>query len=195
MAARGLQRSVRVSLTRQQMFTFAHRPQTLQRIALGAAADGKLEALMHEALAETSRFEEYSEQVVNWSGELYHCKNVKLGYKVAQLDLSSPSDMRAPGAAWGLFALESAMDELAWKLRMDPLELRLKNYAEKDLNTGKKFSSKELRECYRQGAERFGWSRRTPAPGSMREGESLIGWGMATAFGRRGKCPEVRKRY
>ena len=193
MAARGLQRSVRVSLTRQQMFTFTHRPQTLQRIALGAAADGKLEALMHEALAETSRFEEYSEQVVNWSGELYHCKNVKLGYKVAQLDLYSPSDMRAPGAAWGLFALESAMDELAWKLRMDPLELRLKNYAEKDLNTGKKFSSKELRECYRQGAERFGWSRRTPAPGSMREGESLIGWGMATGIWEAWQVPGSAK--
>jgi xanthine dehydrogenase YagR molybdenum-binding subunit len=180
MAARELKRSVRVTLTRQQMFTFGHRPQTVQRIALGAATDGTLEALMHEAFAETSRFEDYTEQVVNWSGDLYHCKNVTLGYKVAQLDLYTPSDMRAPGAAWGLFALESAMDELAYELRMDPLELRLKNYAEKDLSTGKRFSSKELRECYRQGAERFGWSRRTPAPRSMREGDSLIGWGLAT---------------
>src|SRR5919198_465474 len=143
MAARELKRSVRVTLTRQQMFTFGHRPQTVQRIVLGAAADGTLEALRHEAFAETSRFEDYTEQVVNWSGTLYHCKNVTLGYKVAQLDLYTPSDMRAPGAAWGLFALESAMDELAYELRMDPLELRLKNYAEKDLITDKRFSSKE----------------------------------------------------
>jgi xanthine dehydrogenase YagR molybdenum-binding subunit len=91
-----------------------------------------------------SRFEDYSETVVNWSGQLYQCKNVELGYKIAPLDVCTPCDMRAPGAAWGLFALESAMDELAYKLQMDPLELRLKNYAEKDLESGKRFSSKEL---------------------------------------------------
>jgi xanthine dehydrogenase YagR molybdenum-binding subunit len=88
--------------------------------------------------------------------------------------------MRAPGAAWGLFALESAMDELSYKLHMDPLELRLKNYTEKDLSTGKRFSSKELRECYRQGAERFGWARRSAEPRSMRAGDTLVGWGLAT---------------
>jgi xanthine dehydrogenase YagR molybdenum-binding subunit len=180
MAALALKRSVRVSLTRQQMFTFGHRPQTLQRITLGASADGTLEALTHDAFAETSQFEDYSEQVVNWSGQLYQCKNVTLGYKVAQLDVHTPSDMRAPGATWGLYALESAMDELAYKLRMDPLALRLKNYAEKDLNTGKKFSSNELRQCYLQAAERFGWSRRNSEPRSMRDGENLVGWGLAT---------------
>lgn len=180
MAARELKRSVRVSLTRQQMFTLGHRPRTLQRVALGAAADGKLEALVHEAFAETSQFEDYSENVVNWSGQLYRCENVKLGYTVAQLDFNTPSDMRAPGAAWGLFALESAMDELSWKLRIDPLELRLINYAERDFSNDKPYSSKELRECYRQGAERFDWSRRPPEPRSMRQGESLIGWGLAT---------------
>ncbi|HYR83897.1 MAG TPA: xanthine dehydrogenase family protein molybdopterin-binding subunit [Terriglobia bacterium] len=193
MAALGLRRSVRVSLTRQQMFTFGHRPQILQRIALGASTDGTLKALMHEAIAETSRFEDYSEQVVNWSGELYSCKNVKLGYKLVQLDVYTPSDMRAPGAAWGLYAIESAMDELAYKLRMDPLELRLKNYTEKDPNTGKKFSSKELRECYRQGAERFGWSGRNPEPRSMRAGESLIGWGMATGIWEAWQLPGSAK--
>jgi xanthine dehydrogenase YagR molybdenum-binding subunit len=182
MAALGLKRSVRVTLTRQQMFTFGHRPWTLQRVALGATANGKLEALIHEALAETSHFEDYSETVVQWSGELYRCNNVKLGCEVARLDLYTPCDMRAPGATWGLFALESAIDELAYKLGMDPLELRFKNYAAKDLSTGKQFSSKELRECYRQGAERFGWSRRTPEPRSMREGSNLIGWGLATGI-------------
>ncbi|MGI8785680.1 MAG: xanthine dehydrogenase family protein molybdopterin-binding subunit [Acidobacteriota bacterium] len=180
MAARELKRSVRVSLTRQQMFTFGHRPYTLQQIKLGAAADGTLEAVIHEALAETSRFEDYSENVVNWSGELYRCDNVTLNHKVAQLDFHTPIDMRAPGAACGLFALECAMDELAYKLAIDPLDLRLKNYAEKDLGNDKPFSSKELRECYRQGAERFGWSGRRSEPRSMREGQSLIGWGLAT---------------
>lgn len=180
MAARELKRSVRVTLTRQQMFTFTHRPRALQHVALGAAREGTLEALIHEALEETSHFEDYNEDVVNWSGRLYRCKNVRLSYKVAKLDLYTPADMRAPGATWGLFALESAMDELSYKLGMDPLQLRLKNYADKDLSSNKPFSSKELRECYRQGAERFGWSRRNPEPRSMREGSSLIGWGLAT---------------
>jgi xanthine dehydrogenase YagR molybdenum-binding subunit len=180
MAARVLKRSVKVTLTRQQMFTLSYRPMTIQRVALGATADGKLEALIHQALSGTSRYEDYSETVVNWSGELYRCENVKLGYSVAQLDLASPGDMRAPGAAWGLFALESAMDELAYKAGIDPLELRVKNYAERNFSANKPFSSNELRECYRQGAERFGWSRRSPQPRSMREGSSLIGWGVAT---------------
>jgi xanthine dehydrogenase YagR molybdenum-binding subunit len=180
MAARELQRSVRVTLTRQQMFTLGRRPHTLQRVALGSKPDGALQALLHEAVSEASRYEDYSEDVVNWSGELYPVKNVQLSYEITPLDLSTPSDMRAPGAAWGLFALESAMDELAYKLKIDPLELRLKNYAEKDLTTGKRFSSKELRECYRQGAERFGWSKRTPEPRSMRDGDTVVGWGLAT---------------
>ncbi|MCU1287067.1 MAG: aerobic-type carbon monoxide dehydrogenase, large subunit CoxL/CutL-like protein [Acidobacteriales bacterium] len=180
MAALGLKRSVRVTLRRQQMFTLGHRPRTIQNVALGAATDGKLQALIHQAIAETSQYEDYSEPVVNWSGELYQCDNVKLGHKVVHLDFCTPCDMRAPGAVWGLYAIESAMDELAYKLRMDPLELRLKNYTERDLNNNKPFSSKELRECYRQGAERFGWSKRNPEPRSMRDDGSLIGWGFAT---------------
>src|SRR5262249_10367098 len=95
------------------------------------------------------------------------------------LDLHTPLDMRAPGAAWGVYALECAMDELAAKLGIDPIQLRLTNYAEKDQIQGKPFSSKELRACYQQGAERFGWARRNPEPRSMREGQTLIGWGMA----------------
>ncbi|AKJ04980.1 xanthine dehydrogenase YagR molybdenum-binding subunit [Archangium gephyra] len=180
MAARELKRSVRVALTRQQMFTFGHRPTTLQRVALGVSAEGKLEAVIHETVSETSRFEDYIEVIVNWSGLLYQCDNVRLDYKVAQLDTYTPIDMRAPGAAVGVYALECAMDELAYAAGIDPLELRLKNYAERDQNEDKPFSSKELRACYQQGAERFGWARRTPAPRSMREGKQLIGWGMAT---------------
>jgi xanthine dehydrogenase YagR molybdenum-binding subunit len=180
MAARELKRSVKVVLTRQQMFTFGHRPETRQRLALGATSDARLEAIIHEAVAETSRFEEYSETVVNWSGVLYQCDHVRLGYTVVPLDLYTPLDMRAPGAASGVYALECAMDELAYKLGVDPLDLRLKNYAEKDQNHDKPFSSKELRACYRQGAETFGWAKRHPQPRSLRDGDQLIGWGMAT---------------
>ncbi|HWF83366.1 MAG TPA: xanthine dehydrogenase family protein molybdopterin-binding subunit, partial [Vicinamibacterales bacterium] len=179
LAAQALKRSVRVSLTRQQMFGLTHRPACWQRVALAAAADGRLEGIVHETVSETSRFEDYSEPIVHWSGLLYQCDNVTLDHKVAQLDVNTPGDMRAPGAVWGVYALECAMDELAVKLRMDPVELRLRNYAEKDQNEGLPFSSKALRECYRQGAERFGWARRTPEPRSMRDGDTLIGWGMA----------------
>ncbi len=180
LAALALKRPVRVTLTRQQMFSFGHRPATWQRVALGAALDGTLEALLHEAIGETSRFEDYSETVVNWSGLLYQCDNVQLSHKVVPLDFHTPTDMRAPGAVWGVFALECAMDELAVKLGVDPVELRLKNYADNDQNENLPFSSKELRECYRQGAERFGWSRRGPKTASMRAGNDRIGWGMAT---------------
>ena len=141
--------------------------------------DGALQAVIHEVIAETSRFEDYSETVANWSGLLYQCDNINLRQRVAQLDVNTPGDMRAPGAVWGLYALECAMDELADKLGIDPIELRLKNYAEKDQIDDKPFSSKELRACYRLGAEKFGWERRKPEPRSMREGTTLIGWGMA----------------
>jgi xanthine dehydrogenase YagR molybdenum-binding subunit len=180
MAALQLKRSVRVVLTRQQMFTFGHRPETYQRVRLAAEADGTLRSIMHDAIAETSRLEDYVEVVVNWSGQLYKCDNIKLSYQLVDLDQYSPIDMRAPGAAHGVHALEVAMDELSYKLQMDPLALRLKNYAERDPMKDLPFSSKELRACYQQGAERFGWARRPLEPRSMREGTELVGWGMAT---------------
>jgi xanthine dehydrogenase YagR molybdenum-binding subunit len=180
MVARDLKRPVRAVLTRQQMFTFVHRPQSVQRVALGASADGRLAAVVHEAVSETSQYEDYCDVVVNWAGQLYACSDVRLGYRVAKLDVATPGDMRAPGAAQGLFALESAMDELADALRMDPLDLRLANYAEHDANKDLPFSSKALRECYRLGAARFGWARRQLRPRSMRSDKALVGWGMAT---------------
>jgi xanthine dehydrogenase YagR molybdenum-binding subunit len=180
MASLHLKRSVRVVLTRQQMFTFGHRPETWQRVKLAAERDGTLTAIVHEAVAETSRLEDYVEVVVNWSGQLYRCDNLRMDYKLVDLDQSTPCDMRAPGAAHGLHALEVAMDELSYALGMDPLALRLKNYAERDAAKNLPYSSKELRACYAQGAERFGWARRNPQPRSMREGTELIGWGMAT---------------
>ncbi|MBB5461554.1 xanthine dehydrogenase family protein molybdopterin-binding subunit [Paraburkholderia sp. Cpub6] len=180
MAARELKKPVRVTLTRQQMFTFAHRPQTVQRVALGASADGRLQAVIHEAVSETSRYEDYCDVVVNWAGQLYRCDNVSMGYRVAKLDVPTPADMRAPGATQGLFALAVAMDELAEALRMDPLELRLVNYAERDANRNLPFSSKALRDCYRDGAARFGWAGRPLEARARRDGNELIGWGMAT---------------
>jgi xanthine dehydrogenase YagR molybdenum-binding subunit len=180
LACRELRRPVRVSLTRPQMFSFGYRPATWQRVAIGASRDGRLEALIHEAVGETSRFEDFTEDVVGWSGLLYKCDNVKLDYKVTALDVYTPIDMRAPGASWGVYALECSMDELAVKLDMDPIDLRLRNYAERDQTEDKPFSSKELRACYEEGARRFDWGRRNPRPRSMREGHSLIGWGMAS---------------
>jgi xanthine dehydrogenase YagR molybdenum-binding subunit len=182
MAALDLKRSVRVSLTRQQMFSFGHRPNAIQNVSLGSTPDGTLEAVIHETIAETSRFEDYTEKIVNWSGELYQCDDIKLIHKLAQLDVYTPLDMRAPGAATGVFAIECAMDELAYKLKIDPLELRLKNYAEKDQTENKPYSSKELRECYRQAAEKFGWQNRPVEPRSMRDDNYLIGWGMTTGI-------------
>lgn len=182
MAALHLKRSVRVVLTRQQQFTFGHRPETWQRIRLAAERDGQLRAVVHEAVAETSRFEDYVEVVVNWSGQLYRCDNVRLEYQLVPLDQYTPIDMRAPGAAHGVYALEIAMDELAYALSMDPLALRLKNYTEHDASKNLPYSTKELRTCYEQAAERFGWSKRPPAPRSMRRGRELVGWGMATGI-------------
>jgi len=180
MAALMLKRSVRVVLTRPQMFTFGHRPECWQRVKLGAEPDGTLVALTHDAVGETSRFEDFCEVVVNWSGQLYRCPNIRLGYKLADLDVYTPMDMRAPGAAHGVHALEVAMDELSYALGMDPLALRLKNYAERAPMEDKPFSTKALRACYEQGAERFGWHRRPLLPRSTREGHEWVGWGMAT---------------
>ena len=182
LAALKLERSVRVTLTRQQMFTFGYRPDTLQEVSLGAGEDGLLKAIVHDAIANTSRFEDYQENIVNWSGALYKCDDARYGYKLAQLDTATPCDMRAPGGATGVYALEAAMDELAHATGVDPVELRLKNYSDEDQNEDKPFSSKALRECYRQGAEKFGWAKRSPQPRSMREGRWLTGWGMATGI-------------
>ncbi|WP_210464849.1 xanthine dehydrogenase family protein molybdopterin-binding subunit [Rufibacter roseolus] len=179
LAALELKRAVKVVLTRQQMFSFGHRPHTVQRLAIGASPDGKLQSITHNAIAETSRFEDYNEDVVIWPGVLYDCDNVEVSHQLVDLDVYTPLDMRAPGGTTGTFALECAIDEMAFQIGMDPLEFRLKNYTEKDLNEDKPHSSKELKECYRQGAEKFGWANRKMEPRSMKEGHQLIGWGVA----------------
>ena len=181
MASLALERSVRVVLTRDQMFGLSYRPETIQTVKLGANAEGKLQALKHHAVAGTSSFEDHQEAVVNWSGLLYDVPNTELTYELAKIDTNTPSDMRAPGATLGVFAIESAMDELAYELQIDPIELRVRNYTEMSVDEKKEFTSKSLRECYGAGADAFGWSKRDSEPRSMREGRELIGWGMASA--------------
>ena len=180
LAARALQRSVRLVLTRPQMYEIGYRPAMIQTIALGANADGTLDAITHDAVTITSQYEDFHRQETGWSGLLYKSPNAKYVHRLARLDLPTASDMRAPSAATALFALESAMDELAVKSKLDPMELRLRCYSDRDQNEDKPFGSKALRECYREGAEAFGWSKRNPEPRSMRDGSDLVGWGMAT---------------
>jgi xanthine dehydrogenase YagR molybdenum-binding subunit len=180
LGALALQRSVRLVLTRQQMYGLGYRPATIERLALGAKADGTLDAITHEAIAVTSQFEEFSRNDTGWAALLYKSANAKYVHRLARLDVPTSSDMRAPGAATGVYALESAMDELAVALKLDPVELRLRCYSDRDQNEDVPYTSKALRECYRQGAEAFGWSERKPEPRSMRDGNDLVGWGMAT---------------
>ena len=180
LAARALQRSVRVVLTRAQMYALGYRPAMIQRIALGASAGGTLDAITHGAITVTSQYEDYFRQETGWSGLLYKCANAKYEHKLARLDLPTSCDMRCPSAATAVYALECAMDELAIALKLDPLELRLRCYSDRDQHQDRPFSSKALRECYRQGAAAFGWDKRKPEPRSMRDGDELVGWGMAT---------------
>lgn len=182
LAALQLKRPVRVTLDRQQMFTFGHRPQTIQHTRFGADASGKITALNHAAFGETSRFEDYTESVVSWCNILYPSKNTLLEYKLVPVDLFSPLDMRAPGGSTALHAVEATMDELAYRLNIDPLELRLINYSKVDDASGKPYTSKELKKCYLEGAEKFGWKSRDPKPRSMKRGNKLIGYGMATGI-------------
>jgi xanthine dehydrogenase YagR molybdenum-binding subunit len=180
LAARALQRPVRVVLTRPQMYGLGYRPAMIQRIALGAKADGTLEAITHDAITVTSQYEDFHRQETGWSGLLYKSDHAKYEHRLARLDLATSCDQRAPSAASAVYALEAAMDELAVALELDPVELRLRCYSERDQHEDRPYSSKALRECYRQGAEAFGWDKRNPAPRSMRDGSDLVGWGMAT---------------
>lgn len=182
MAARTARRPVRLVLTRRQMFTAnGYRSPTIQRVRLAAGRDGKLAAILHDGKSQTSLIGEFDEPVGLATEIMYSCPNVAVTHRVAAINVGMPTFMRAPGEASGMFALEVAMDELAEAVGIDPLELRLRNYAERDESKNLPFTSKELRACYAQGAEAFGWSRRNPQPGAMREGHLLIGWGMASA--------------
>jgi xanthine dehydrogenase YagR molybdenum-binding subunit len=183
-AARKVGRPVKLMLTRHQMFSqVGYRPHTNQKITLACDAQGKLQATTHDNVSQTCDFQDWVESSTRVTQGLYQCANLRTSQKTARINAGTPTQMRAPGQASGNFALESAMDELALALNVDPLALRLANYADTD-QSGKKpkpYTSKSLRECYQTGAERFGWSQRNPKPRSMREGDELIGFGMATA--------------
>jgi xanthine dehydrogenase YagR molybdenum-binding subunit len=183
MAARLLGRPVKLVLRREQMYgPVGHRPPTRQRLRLGADDDGRLVAISHHAKTATSTFDDFIEPAANASHALYASPAIAISHEAVRIDTGTPMFMRAPGEATGSIALESAIDEAAHACCMDPLAFRLKNYAEVEPISGKPFSSKALRECYAQGAERFGWARRPLAPRQMRdEAGFLVGWGMGTA--------------
>ncbi|HEV2479732.1 MAG TPA: xanthine dehydrogenase family protein molybdopterin-binding subunit [Puia sp.] len=184
-AARLVKRPVKLTLTREQMFTsVGYRPQTIQRIGLGATRDGKLVGITHESHSQTAVYEEFTENAVAVSRFLYASPNANTRYRVVPLNVGVPAPMRGPGEATGSFALESALDELSYKLGMDPIALRLLNYAESDPERNLPWSSKYVKECYALGASRIGWDQRPASPGSLRDGEWLIGYGMGCgAFG------------
>lgn len=179
---------VKLVLSRDQMFNMVgYRPYTVQRMKIGASSDGKLVGITHEADAITSMYEEFNEGSVNVSRELYACPNVTTRYKVFPFNVSTPTWMRGPGETTGTFALECAMDEMAYALKMDPIEFRLKNYAETDPQNNRPYSSKFLKEAYQLGADRIGWKNRNPEPRSMKDGEWLVGYGMGTGLFNAGR--------
>ena len=184
-ASKLVKRPVKLTLTREQMFTLVgYRPLTIQKIGLGATADGKLIGITHESHSQTAVYEEFTENSVNVSRFLYNSPNVNTLYKVVPLNVGVPAPMRGPGEATGSFALESALDELSYLLNIDPIALRLKNYADTDLERNLPWSSKYLKECYSKGAERIGWDKRMAKPGGNKDGEWLVGYGIGCgAFG------------
>ena len=182
MSAKAVGRPVKIVLERPQMFgPVGGRPETSQHLVLGAKRDGTLLGVRHEVYSHTSLIEDFTEPSSVQTRSLYAANAISTKQRLVPLSVGTPTFQRAPGEATGTFALEIAMDELAYKLGMDPIALRLKTYAEVDATSDKPFSSKHLRECYAQGAERFGWANRMAEPRSTREGHELIGWGMATA--------------
>jgi xanthine dehydrogenase YagR molybdenum-binding subunit len=195
LAAKKLGRPVKVMGRRDHEFNMVgYRPQSIQKMGLGALPDGTLVGITHQAYGNTSRHEQFAERIVHPTKTAYAVPNLNTSYRLVPLDLSTPCWTRGPGETSGSFALESAMDELAVALNMDPLALRLKNYAERDPEKDKPWSSKHLRECYERGAALFGWRKRTPAPGSMRTSDGyLLGWGMATGIYKAERSPTTAR--
>ena len=174
---------VKLMMNREQMFhNLGYRPPMAQKVQAGADQDGRLTVLLHEGVSQTSMTDVDIPPAVEMTKVLYACPNVSTRQAFYRCHVNTPCRMRAPGEALGLFALESTMDELAYALRLDPVELRLRNYAEVHPETGKPWSTKSLRQCYEQGARKFGWNQRNPQPASMRDGDWLVGMGMSSAI-------------
>jgi xanthine dehydrogenase YagR molybdenum-binding subunit len=184
LAAKMVGRPVKLVLRREQMFgPVGHRSPSRQRLRLGTDANGRLAAIEHRARIATSSFDDFYEPAADASHALYASPVIATAHEAVRLDVGTPLFMRAPGEATGSLALESAVDEMAEACGIDPLEFRLRNYAEVEPITGKPFSSKALRECYARGAERFGWAKRASKPRQMRDDNGfLVGWGMGTAL-------------
>ena len=179
-AAKKINRPVKVVLTRPQMFNLTgYRPQSWQQLKIGADATGKFVGIVHTAVSNTSRYEEFREGIVNASRFLYACDYVETNYRILPLDVSTPTWMRGPGEATGCFALESSIDELSYALKMDPVELRIKNFAEKNPESKLPWSSNYLKECYDKGRELINWNKRPQKPGTLLENGWLVGYGMA----------------
>jgi len=179
-ASRELGRPVQLVVPRQQMFTTTgHRPETRQRLRLATDANGKLVSLRHESINTTSFVNQYVETCGSVTKSLYSCPNLTVSHETTQVNRGTPTSMRAPGAAPGLFALESAIDEMALAAGVDPLQFRLDNYAERDESKDLDFSSNHIVEATKQAAERFGWADRNPEIGSMKNGREIVGYGMA----------------
>lgn len=182
LAADVLQRPVKIAVTRQQMFSLVgYRTPTIQRLRLGARRDGTLQAVVHEAAMQTSTVHQFAEQAAICSRSMYAAPNIRTVHRLAALDVPTPSWMRAPGETPGMYALESAIDELAVKCGVDPVELRIRNEPDVDPESGNPWSSRNLVACLREGAERFGWQPRDPTPGVRRDGRWLTGTGVAAA--------------
>ncbi len=182
MAAKAVSKPVKLVLRREQMYgPVGYRPETEQHVQLQALKDGKLLLVRHETLSSTSTFDEFTEPSGFQTKMLYASERTLTTHRLVKLTMGTPTFTRAPGESSGTFALESALDELSYKLNMDPVALRLVNHADTDPESGKPWSSKSLKEAYRVGGEKFGWSKRNPTPGATKDGRTLVGWGMATA--------------
>ncbi|MGR6320838.1 xanthine dehydrogenase family protein molybdopterin-binding subunit [Micromonospora soli] len=180
LAARHVGRPVRLALTRQQLFgPIGYRTPTIQRVRLGADADGRIAAVCHDAISQTSTVHEFAEQTAVYTRSMYAGQHRRTTHRLARLDVPTPFWMRAPGECPGAYALESAMDELATACGIDPVELRVRNDLTVDPDTGHPFSSRNLVACLREGARRFGWADRDPTPATRREGRWLVGTGVA----------------
>jgi len=181
-AAKAVGRPVKLALTREQMFTsMGHREDQQQIMQLGATADGKLTSLVHTKKSTTSPWDNYAEPNSKIVDLLYASPTFESSYELARANVMTSTFMRAPGEAPGSFAIECSMDDLAYKVGVDPIEIRLRNYADHDHGTGQPWSSKSLKQCYTRGAELFGWSKRNPKAGATRDGRYLVGMGMASA--------------
>lgn len=179
-AARTLNRPIKLVLDRATVFQAAgHRPSTQQRLRLSATPEGKLTSIQQDYVSHTSILDNYEENCGEATTYLYSCPNLKITKGLVRRNIGCPTSMRGPGAVPGLFATETAMDELAVALKMDPVELRLRNEPKTDEGLNIPFSSRHLTECYKIGMENFGWEKRNPAVGSMKQGDLVLGWGMA----------------